>query len=133
MLSGLFALALGGFPAAPPSVQAPDPQAGGPARVAQDEDPESDPGSERRSVFGDVLHLGDEPPEARSIAAIQLLYKDCSGAPRDLARDLDATLAFAKELREQLAAGESFEELARRYSASNTSPTPPTSSRPGAP
>lgn len=77
----------------------------------------------RRSVFGDVLHLGEEPPEARSIAAIQLLYKGCSGAPRDLDRDLESTLALAEQLRERLHGGTPFAELARLHSASNTAPT----------
>lgn len=137
MLSSLLALSLGGLSLAPVSGQAPDsgeasvsaavqehlPQTGDQPQGDQDQAPVAEPGSVRRSVFGDVLHLGDEPPEARSLAVIQLLYSGCTGAPRDMNRDLDTTLVLANDLREQLAAGASFRELARRHSASNTAPT----------
>lgn len=80
-------------------------------------------GSERQSVFGEALHLGEDPPEARSVAAIKLLYKGCTGAPRDMERDLESTIAFASSLRDRVLRGDSFADLARRHSASSTAPT----------
>ena len=75
------------------------------------------------SVFTQRVFLGDQPPETRTLAAIQVLYAGCTGAPRDLTRDLDATVAYALELREAILGGRDFGELARLYSKSKTAPT----------
>ena len=74
------------------------------------------------SAFIRPLYLDEEPPPLRSLRTIQLVHTEVEAVSRDVTRTPEETRALAADLVRQLRDGADFEDLARRYSATDNAP-----------
>ncbi len=74
------------------------------------------------SLLLSPLHRSDEVPESRSVRGILIVHQGVRGVASTETHSADDSRRLAEDLRQQLAQGADFEQLARTYSSDASAP-----------